>query len=220
MKNVDRAEQKHYWESRHLLARRHPEHPVIREYVLPKIQLIKRYVEFRQDTRLLDVGCGNGFFTFYFDQICDATGVDFSEKMLALNPVSKKQQMDAAALRFDDNTFDIVFCHALLHHVEDIDRVLSEMRRVSKKNVVVLEPNILNPLMFLFSALKKEERGALKFSLPYLRSKIEQNGLAVVTSFSYGMIVPNKTPAFLLPVMRLFNFSQPLGMTNIILAEK
>ena len=170
--------------------------------------------------KLLDVGCGNGFFTFYFDKVCDTCGVDFSEKMLALNPVEKKMLMDAKDLKFKDDSFDVVFCHALLHHVEDIDRVVSEMKRVSRKYVVILEPNILNPLMFLFSIIKKEERGALRFSLSFLRKLIERNGLSMLASFSYGLIVPNKTPLFLLPVMRWFNFKQPFGMTNFLITQK
>ena len=89
--------------------------------------------------------------------------------MLALNPVKKTLLMDAADLRFHDDSFDVVFCHALLHHVKNMDRVVLEMRRVSRKYVVILEPNVLNPLMFLFAASKKEERGALKFTLSYLR---------------------------------------------------
>ena len=128
--------------------------------------------------------------------------------------------MSADALKFDDNSFDVTFCHALLHHVENIDKVIQEMRRVSRKHVIILEPNRNNPLMFLFSLLVKQERKALKFSLSYLTNIVKKNDLRIVTSFSYGMIVPNKTPTFLLPVAKLFNFKQPLGMTNFIIAEK
>jgi len=213
-------DQKVYWERSELLGRRHPEHPVIKEYVLPKIELISRYVKLSKTTRLLDVGCGNGYFTFYFDAICDASGVDYSETMLALNPVRNKQLMDAANLQFNDDSFDVVFCHALLHHVKNIDRVVFEMRRVSRKYIVILEPNILNPFMFLFSALKKEERGALRFTLSNLRRILQYNGLTLIVSFSYGMIVPNKTPLFLLPIVKRLGVRHPFGMTNFLIAHK
>jgi ubiquinone/menaquinone biosynthesis C-methylase UbiE len=212
--------QKDYWERQQLIKRRHPEHPVIAAYILPKINVLRRYVNLTPQTRLLDVGCGNGFFTFYFDKICDTYGVDYSEKMLQINPVKKTSLMDANDLKFEDDSFDVVFCHALLHHVEDIAKVMQEMKRVSRKYVIILEPNRNNPLMFLFASLVKEERKALKFSLSYLTDIVSRNDLRVVTSFSYGMIVPNKTPTFLLPLVKLFNFKQPLGMTNFIIAEK
>ncbi len=218
--NAAEMHQKDYWERKQLKQRRRPQHPVIAAYVLPKINVLRRYVEITPQTRLLDVGCGNGFFTYYFDKICDVHGIDFSEKMLEINPVKKTSLMSADDLKFDDNSFDVAFCHALLHHVENIANVIQEMQRVSKKYVIILEPNRNNPLMFLFSSLVKQERKALKFSLSYLRNLVTENNLRVVTSFSYGMIVPNKTPTFALPLLRLFNFKQPLGLTNFVIAQK
>ncbi len=212
--------QKDYWERKSLETRRPPDHPVVRQYVIPKMDFIQRAISLEKNSRLLDVGCGNGFFSFYFDQACQTVGVDFSVKMLEKNPISQKFLMDAAHLNFQDFSFDVVFCHALLHHVENVDEVLGEMRRVSRKYVVILEPNRNNPLMYLFSALVPEERKALNFSLAFLRKKMEQNHLKVAASFSHGMTVPNKTPVFLLPLARLLDFRQPFGMTNILIAER
>ncbi len=212
--------QKEYWERKSLEDRRPPDHPVVRQYVVPKIEQIRRVISLEKKTRLLDVGCGNGFFSYYFDQICDTVGVDFSQKMLVKNPLRQKLLMDAGQLSFQDFAFDVVFCHALLHHVDNLDQVLQEMRRVSRKYVVILEPNRNNPLMFLFSAIVPEERKALAFSMGYLREKLERNKLKVVASFSHGMTVPNKTPRVLLPMVRFLDFKQPLGMTNVLIAEK
>ena len=212
--------QKEYWERKSLEDRRPPDHPVVRQYVVPKIDQIRKVIPLERKTRLLDVGCGNGFFSYYFDQACDTVGVDFSEKMLAKNPIPQKLLMDAGHLSFEDFAFDVVFCHALLHHVDNPDQVLGEMRRVSRKYVVILEPNRNNPLMYLFSALVPEERKALAFSMGYLREKLERNRLKVVASFSHGMTVPNKTPALLLPLVKLLDFRQPWGMTNILIAER
>ncbi len=212
--------QKEYWERKQLDKRREVTHPVIKEYVCSKIEILKKYVSFTEGTSLLDVGCGNGFFTWYFARICDVTGVDFSEKMLRLNPVKRKLLTDSSELAFKNGSFDIVFCHALLHHVADMDRVIREMTRVSKKYVIILEPNRNNPLMFLFSFLVKEERKALKFSLRYLKKVTEKNGLRVIKAFSCGMMVPNKMPGFFIPLVKHLNFKQPFGMTNFVIAEK
>jgi ubiquinone/menaquinone biosynthesis C-methylase UbiE len=212
--------QKDYWERKALDSRRPPDHPVVRQYVMPKINFIRRHIPLDPQTRFLDVGCGNGFFSYYFNQTCKVVGVDFSEKMLAKNPIPQKLLMDAAHLSFQDFAFDVVFCHALLHHVEDMDAVLTEMRRVSRKYVIILEPNRNNPLMHLFSSLVPEERKALKFSMDYLKEKMAQNRLKLVASGSHGMTVPNKTPTFLLPLAKLLDFEQPFGMTNILIAER
>ncbi len=212
--------QKNYWEKNKVLKRKSPDHPIVAECVLPKIEFIKRYVNITAETRLLDVGCGNGFFTYYFDKICDTSGVDYSEKMLQINPVKKTFLMDANNLKFENNSFDISFSHGFLHHVDNMDKVIQEMKRVSKKYVIILDANRNNPLLFLFSLIVKEERKALKFSLSYLRNVIKRNGLNIIDSFSLGMIVPNKMPLFLLPIAKKFNFKQPFGITNFIIAEK
>ncbi len=212
--------QKEYWERKKLEKRRSPTHPTIKEYVIPRIEEIKKHFPIGKNTTVLDVGGGNGFFSYYFDKASDTTCIDYSEKMICLNLIKKKYVMDANDIKLPNNSFDVVFCHALLHHVDNIDRVIREMVRVSKKYVVILEPNRNNPFMFLFSLVIREENKALKFSCKYLKRKAEKNGLKVLSSFSYGLIVPNKTPVLLLPMLKLFNFKFPLGMTNFIIAEK
>ncbi len=193
---------------------------MVRQYVLPKIAEIRKYLPLDKNVRLLDVGCGNGFFSHYFSQLCDTVGVDFSRKMLEKNPVPQKLLMDAAHLAFQDLSFDVVFCHALLHHVENPDAVIREMRRVSRRYVVILEPNRDNPLVFLFSAAVPQERKALSFSMKFLRKRFEENKLKVVAAFSHGATVPNKTPLFVLPLTRLLDFRYPWGMTNVLIGEK
>lgn len=212
--------QKEYWERKALEGRRAPSHPVVKQYVDPKIRLFRRVIPLEANTRVLEVGCGNGFFSEPLEKICEVTGVDYSEKMIGKNPISRRLLMDAHRLAFQDMSFDMVFCHALLHHVEDINGVLQEMRRVSKKYVVVLEPNRSNPFMFLFSAWVPEERKALDFSRNYLKKKLAENGLKTSAVFTHGMTVPNKTPAVLLPLMKLLDFCQPFGMTHILVAER
>ena len=212
--------QKDYWERKSLNKRRTPEHPVIQSYVKSRIKEISKSIEFSPALSLLDVGCGNGFFMYQFNNFCQVTGVDYSEQMLKLNPVKNVLQMDAHELKFQNDSFDLVFCHALLHHVAFPEKVISEMAKVSRKYVVIMEPNRSNPLMFLFGLLVKEERKSLQFSLAYLTNMARQSGLRIKDAFSFGLAVPNRTPVFLLPLTRLFDRRFSLGVTNVIIAEK
>ncbi len=100
--------------------------------------------------------------------------------------------------------------HVLLHHVENVSDVIAEMRRVSSRYVILLEPNRANPLNFLFGLLVKEERATLKFSLSYLKTAARQCGLTIIAAFSFGVIAPNKTPLRMLPLVHGLDTRLPL----------
>jgi len=126
--------------------------------------------------------------------------------------------MDANNLEFPDNHFDVVFESQALHHVENPEQIIAEMKRVSKKYIIFIEQNIRNPLVFLFCLLKKEERNSLSLSL---RKLIARQNLKVTASFSHGAILPNKIPTFLLPLLKIFDKKIPwLGLDTIIICEK
>lgn len=213
--------QKKYWERDELNKRRKPNHPIIKLFAESKIQEIIKYIDFDIQQKLLDVGAGNGFFSYYFDKICQVTAVDYSKKMIELNPVKNKMVMDANNLKFADNYFDIVFESCLLHHVENEDKIISEMKRVSKNYIIIIEPNRNNPFIFLFGLFKKEERKSIKFSLNYLIKKLSNHNLKITTAFSHGAIAPNKTPRIFIPFLKRMDKKIPLlGLDNIIICQK
>jgi len=218
MVNSQWMSQKKIWDN--VEKRRSPTHPVVKEFTISNINYIKRRVEISDKMKILDVGCGNGYFTYYFALLADTIGLDFSENMLSMHPHNKLVIGDAYKLPFNDNEFDIVFCSALLHHLDNIDYALDEFRRVSKNYVILLEPNRNNPLMLLFSLAKKEERTAIKFSMNYLLNKVNSRNLRIIDYCSRGFIFPNKTPLFLLPIFRLLNCKFPLGISNVIISKK
>jgi SAM-dependent methyltransferase len=196
------------------------DHPVIAAYVQNQIRLIRRYVNLAPQTRLLEIGCGNGYFTFYLDRIVDVFGMDVSDRMLRLNPVKKTARMDASDLKFGDNSFDVVFCHEALHHAGDAEQIVREMARVTRRHVVIVEPNRRNPIMFTLGLLAESERTALKFTPRHLRKTAERHGLRVTAAFAYGMMIPAATPVWLLPVAKAFNFKQPFGWESFVFAER
>jgi ubiquinone/menaquinone biosynthesis C-methylase UbiE len=212
--------QKEYWERETVKNRRSAVHPVVEAYVSSKMHAINQYITFSKEAKVLDVGCGNGHFLYFFDGHAKAYGIDYSESMLRLNPAKKISLMDANCLAFDDNSFDIVFCHQILHHVTDIKNVINEMSRVSKKYVIIVEPNRNNPLSFLFALIVKEERNLLRFSIPYLKNRVCDCNLSIVAAFSHGIIFPNMTPRIILPLLKKVDCRYSLANDNIIIAEK
>ena len=92
------------------------------------------------DTRILDVGTGNGNFirvmTVLNDKYKSVVGIDLIEGAINLCNSSfsderiKFMKMDALNMEFEDESFDIVSLSNSLHHLEDIEATLSEMERV------------------------------------------------------------------------------------------
>src|SRR5690606_10489133 len=82
--------------------------------------------------RILDIGCGNGAFTHRLRNDfphADVIGLDVAGGMLALvDPPTV--QADAMRLPFADDSMDAVLAMHMIYHLPDIERGLSEMRRV------------------------------------------------------------------------------------------
>ena len=91
--------------------------------------------------RVLEVGVGTGINLSLYPRTCRMTGIDFSSSMLekareraARDGLRQMRllQMDAADLKFADDTFDIVYAPYLISVVPDPVKVACEMRRVCR----------------------------------------------------------------------------------------
>ena len=113
--------------------------------------------------KILDLGCGYGFFTDYFRSIgADAIGVDGSEKMIELAreryPITEFSVMDITMpFTFENNQFDVVFSNQVLMDIEDIDFVFSECKRILKTGGI-LYYSIVHPA-FYDCHWQKDENG-------------------------------------------------------------
>src|SRR5690242_7285095 len=91
--------------------------------------------------RSLEIGAGTGYFSLNLLQTGverEATCTDISPGMLAtlernaagLGVEVETAACDAAELPFDDDSFDLVLGHAVLHHLPDLAAAFAEFRRV------------------------------------------------------------------------------------------
>ncbi|MEI7683391.1 MAG: methyltransferase domain-containing protein [Planctomycetota bacterium] len=107
--------------------------------------------------KILDLGCGHGMAAVVLARRgAEVTGLDLSTGYLAearsraaANNVSAAWvQADAERLPFPDATFDRIWGHAILHHL-DLPRVAAELERVLKPGgwAVACEPWGGNPLL-------------------------------------------------------------------------
>lgn len=89
--------------------------------------------------KVLEIGCGLGTDGAQFAQAgADYTGVDLTEAAVELarkrfeifGVPGKFQTADAEQLQFDDNSFDLVYSHGVLHHTPDTAKAIREIHRV------------------------------------------------------------------------------------------
>ena len=97
-----------------------------------------------EDTYVLEVGCGVGATASYLAKKygCQVVGVDLRESMIARSNERAQREgvtdlvefrvADVQDLPFDDAHFDVVLCESVATFIEDKQRVVNELARVTK----------------------------------------------------------------------------------------
>jgi ubiquinone/menaquinone biosynthesis C-methylase UbiE len=91
--------------------------------------------------RALEIGAGTGYFSLNLVQrglIEELTCTDISQGMLDVLAATardlgvevKTERTEAERLPFEDESFDLVLGHAILHHIPNLDRAFAEFSRV------------------------------------------------------------------------------------------
>jgi phosphatidylethanolamine/phosphatidyl-N-methylethanolamine N-methyltransferase len=123
-----------------------------------RIRAVER-MNIQPGERVLEVGVGTGINLSLYPRTCQMTGIDFSSSMLekareratwgGLRQL-RLFQMDAADLKFADESFDIVYAPYLISVVPDPVKVACEMRRVCRPGGRIIFLNhFLSPNLFV-----------------------------------------------------------------------
>lgn len=170
--------------------------PSIKTYFTNKIfSLIK------PTDKVIDIGCGLGMFLPSISPLCkELIGIDVSPAFVeaSLDTIARFGLKNtnvimskSEELPFPDNEFDLIIMVDVIHHVYYLSETISEMKRVSKpgSKIIIYEPNILNPALFLMCLFDRNEWGALGlgrknvyaqlFSSMFDIECIEYNGLLI-----------------------------------------
>jgi phosphatidylethanolamine/phosphatidyl-N-methylethanolamine N-methyltransferase len=128
-----------------------------------RLQAIQR-MGIRPTDHVLEVGVGTGINGALYPRECTVTGVDFSSSMLekARDRIARKGitnvrllEMDAADLKFADDSFDIVYAPYLISVVPDPVRVAAEMHRVCRPGGRIIFLNHFRSPNFLLSRVER-----------------------------------------------------------------
>lgn len=89
---------------------------------------------------LLDVGCGRGF---WLTQLKEKTNLELSGCDVFDNndlPGITYTKGAIENLPFADKSFDIVTCHHTIEHIRDIKKGIMELKRVARKQIIIVTP--------------------------------------------------------------------------------
>lgn len=97
----------------------------------------------KKNIKILELGSGNGdMWITHIDDLkdIDLTLSDFSEGMVSILKDTYKEtsiqikQINIESIPYDDDSFDIVIANMMLYHVPNINKALTEVKRVLKEN--------------------------------------------------------------------------------------
>ena len=116
-------------------------------------------IEKAKPKRVLDVGCGRGFYLqalTSFSFISQIHGIDINKDYLRVakehgtDKRIKIQQGSIYELPYPDSYFDMIICSEVMEHLDDEKKGLQELRRILKKDGILLVtvPNYNFPFLW------------------------------------------------------------------------
>ena len=186
---------------------------------------IKKQIPRDRTLRILDVGCGAGFFSVLLaKEGYQVTGVDLTPDMVENARILASEEktaceflvMDAENLRFEDESFDVVISRNLTWTLPDVKRAYREWVRVLKKGGTLLNFDA-NYGLSDFTDLSElpDNHAHQEVGDEMMRECEEIKRQLPISSYS--------RPAWdleTLGAMKLQEFSVDLGISNRIYVEK
>jgi phosphatidylethanolamine/phosphatidyl-N-methylethanolamine N-methyltransferase len=164
------------------------------------------------EQRILEVGVGTGLNLSLYQAGTDVTGIDYSSEMLDQAEARVAREglrprlflMDAADLRFPDDSFDIVYAPYLISVVPDPVKVLLEMQRVCRPGGRIL---VLNHFRSANPLLSRVEQWISPFTVRIgFKADVDMTAL-----FARAALVPDWTEKVNRPrIWTLAHYTRPL----------
>ncbi len=131
---------------------------------LPRIKSALEKIGIKRDERILEVGVGTGLSLSLYPDSCNVVGIDITRKMLEKARQKKEKmglrhiellEMDAENMTFVDDSFDHTVLPFVISVVPDLEKMMAEVRRVTKKNgKIIIINHFSNGNTFFFTIEK------------------------------------------------------------------
>lgn len=163
--------------------------------------------------KVLDIGCGDGTYSYELAQSGAALVVAIDPVENAIEHAAKKYH-DVANLRFEcvdlykmeipQQSYDIAVLRGVLHHLPDLEKGIEIACKLAKK-ILIMEPNGYNPVLKIIEKTSRYhiEHQEQSFTPAKLRSLFEKNGGKIVFDEFVGL-VPFFCPDFSVKILKFF----------------
>ena len=156
--------------------------------------LVEKVWKITKKVDVVDFGCGYGYLGLVLMPLLPEgstyTGVDISEELINKGreifksvPFNHKFIVSSAkGVPEKDDTFDIAICNSVLMHIPDPDAVLTEMKRITKNDGMIISCesnwNAVNALMYIDGIRKSEitDLGFLQILFERVHEKTKTDG--------------------------------------------
>jgi ubiquinone/menaquinone biosynthesis C-methylase UbiE len=132
-----------------------------------ELEMIKEFLLIHKNSKILEIGGGDGFQAkILSNEGFSVVSVDIEPRSPQVFPV---QKIDNNKLNFSNETFDIIFTSHVLPHIQNIEDIFDEIKRVIKKDGIIIHvvptsgwsliTNILHYIFipkFLIKSIKKK----------------------------------------------------------------
>lgn len=208
--------------------------------VLPYFAVEKALLTQPGIDRILDLGCANGWNMSRFSQYGRSSiGLDMVQERVHL-ALNHGPALVASGLEVPlaDETFDVVYVQHVLHHIGDVDKALSEARRVLKPGgyLFLIETIEDNPLIRwgrrLYPSWMGDEINA-PFTFQSLQTAVSEAHFQILVASQYSVLfwlwetLPDQIPFFerFTPVavvleQQLIRFFRPQSAHCFLVAQK
>ncbi len=166
-----------------------------RKFAEGQKNIVKRFLEkenLLKNAKILDFGCGSGRTLKMFRNLGyqNSIGVDVSPNSMKLCErngfVTGKDIFLAKeeGTEFKDKAFDLVFADGVLEHFEDFTPIVREMCRLSKKYVLITQPNHFSLYGKILKGANRKVVHEYTYKIEDFKKAFEKNNL-VLARFSY-----------------------------------
>jgi len=164
--------------------------------------LIMKVMSPKPGDKILDIGCGKGQLGLYLkdkEKDCDVTFSDISAKAGEYVSGYKFVQCSMTETPFLDNSFDKIYSLSTISHIDDINKAIKEMLRISKREILISTNNkwcvYLYRLASFFKLIPKfqyDKTVKCLYSSITLENLFKRNGWKIKNIYHYGKYPSSK----------------------------